>query len=159
MKVPHQVQLPFLLTVLLAADALFNCYAADKPELNGLTDEEAKYAKLYWDYTVAGRVIHPANNSGGGATAGDSEEQIASEGLRTGYRFFVPHFDRLSGLAYVGHGARLRLVLERASSGKHRAVHAVHQTAPRLSTICINAQHALLPGRHHPTPWYLRCRV
>lgn len=127
MKASHPVQFPtLLLRVLLAANALFKCYAADKPELNGLTDEEAKYAKLYWDYTVADRVIHPANSSGGGATASDSEGHIASEGTRTGYRFFVPHFERLSGLAYVGHGARMRLVLERASSGKHSAVHGVH---------------------------------
>ncbi len=102
------------LAVLLAANLHALCHAAEEPELEGLNAEERKYAVLYWDYTVADRVIHPTSTDQTGAKGGGAE----AGSLRTGYRFFVPHFERLSGLAYVGHGARMRLVLERASSGE-----------------------------------------
>lgn len=136
MKAFHRVQLPALL--LLAYTTQLRCCAAKKPDLDGLTDEEAKYAKLYWDYTVADRVIHTATNSGGGADTRANEAHITAEETRSGYRFFVPHFERLSGLAYVGHGARLRLVLERASSGRRGDLHAATETtygfAPTYNT-------------------------
>lgn len=102
------------LAVLLAANLHALCDGAEEPELEGLNGEERKYAILYWDYTVADRVIHPTSANQMGAKGSGAE----AGGLRTGYRFFVPHFERLSGLAYVGHGARMRLALERASSGE-----------------------------------------
>lgn len=75
--------------------------------MQGLNAEEQEYAKLYWDYSVDDRVTRPDRATG----------SASSSTHLTSYRFFVPTMERLAGIAYIGHAARLRLVLQRAAAG------------------------------------------
>ncbi|EFJ49701.1 hypothetical protein VOLCADRAFT_89684 [Volvox carteri f. nagariensis] len=81
---------------------------ATGPRLDNLTESEIKYAKIYWNYSAAERVLPGVQMSR------DSQS-------KHGYRFVVPLPERLAGLTYVGHAARLRLVLERARNGTQSA--------------------------------------
>ncbi len=113
-------ELPEAFTVTLRQALLLSCllllscssYAvaesARKPNLDGLSVEERSIAQLYWDYKASDRSTHHEGGTGVAASSPIS------------YRFFVPHLERLAGLAYMGHAARLRLVLERAAQGARR---------------------------------------
>lgn len=73
--------------------------------LENLTKTEVKYAKIYWKYNATARVVRIGEASKG-------------EQNNLGYRFALPLPERMAGVTYVGHAARLRLVLERARRGE-----------------------------------------
>ncbi|GLC45541.1 hypothetical protein PLESTM_001747400 [Pleodorina starrii] len=50
---------------------------------------------------------------------------MAQRSYHLGYRFVVPLPERLAGITYVGHAARLRLVLQRARNGERLRVGAL----------------------------------
>ncbi|GIL73990.1 hypothetical protein Vretifemale_4073 [Volvox reticuliferus] len=107
------------LLILLALEKLpFSiCYQhATSPRIENLTDTEVKYANIYWYYDPASRVVH-ANKTYINTASGPQ--------INLDYRFVVPLPERLAGLAYVGHAARLRLVLERARNGQPLMVGAL----------------------------------
>ncbi|KXZ49521.1 hypothetical protein GPECTOR_21g747 [Gonium pectorale] len=114
--------------LLLSAISLLHrarCYQrATAPRLDNLTASEVYYAKLYWANRPADRVV-PVDDSGAA---------IHPRRVRLGYRFIVPLPERLAGLTYVGHAARLRLALERARRG----------TQSGYMSSCL--QHHLPPG-------------
>lgn len=74
----------------------------------GVSPASRKYVEQYWSYEVEDRLIH-ANRTA--STSGALHTPV------TGYRFATPHLERLAGISYMGHAARLRLVLERARQG------------------------------------------
>lgn len=94
--------------LVLSCSSIAVAESGRKPNLDGLNADEREYAELYWNYQIRDRVTH---HEGGSGVTGSSHMS---------YRFFVPHLERLAGLAYMGHAARLRLVLERAAQGARR---------------------------------------
>ncbi|GLI61409.1 hypothetical protein VaNZ11_003603 [Volvox africanus] len=97
------------------------CYQhATSPRIENLTDVEIKYANIYWYYDPAARVVHANKTYHRSGRSSASGPHISLE-----YRFVVPLPERLAGLAYVGHAARLRLVLERARNGQPLIVGAL----------------------------------
>ncbi|EFJ49700.1 hypothetical protein VOLCADRAFT_89683 [Volvox carteri f. nagariensis] len=76
------------------------------PQLTNLTETEIKYAHIYWKYKPTERITR------------DVGQPVGSRLTNLGYRFLVPSAERLAGITYVGHAARLRLALERARNGE-----------------------------------------
>ncbi|GIL54230.1 hypothetical protein Vafri_9776 [Volvox africanus] len=93
---------------------------ATSPRIENLTDTEIKYANIYWYYDPAARVVHSDKTYNSSGRPSASGPQISLD-----YRFVVPLAERLAGLAYVGHAARLHLVLERARNGQPLIVGAL----------------------------------
>ncbi|PNH03065.1 hypothetical protein TSOC_010906 [Tetrabaena socialis] len=96
-----------LLVLLLAGVDAIGMGRATGPRLKGLSTEEQRYAQLYWDYNSAERVL----NSSTGPALGMPDHRL-------GYEFAIGLPERLAGITYVGHAARLRLVLERVRQGE-----------------------------------------
>ncbi|EFJ49699.1 hypothetical protein VOLCADRAFT_89682 [Volvox carteri f. nagariensis] len=101
--------------VVLPLASLCHALSSDGPILDNLKGSEVKYARLFWDYNVTEGLIpgHQDSDSGEGGAAG------------TGYKFMIPLPERLAGLTYIGHAARLRLLLERARNGERLRVGAL----------------------------------
>ncbi|GIL73986.1 hypothetical protein Vretimale_5077 [Volvox reticuliferus] len=104
-----------LLTLLLSFASLSLALDHDGPILDNLKGAELKFAKIYWDYDVKERVM-PTNQDGSSTESGAP---------RLGYNYIVPFPERAAGLTYIGHAARLRLVLERARNGERLHVGAL----------------------------------
>ncbi len=68
----------------------------------GVSPASRKYVEQYWSYEVKDRLIH-ANRTASTSGALHTQPVI-------GYRFATPHLERLAGISYMGHAARLRLV-------------------------------------------------
>ncbi|KAG2446602.1 hypothetical protein HYH02_008587 [Chlamydomonas schloesseri] len=79
---------------------------ATRPNLTNLTAEEAHLAEVYWAYRVYDRVVRPPGERGPRPGRADLS-----------YAFITPLPERLAGIGYVGHAARLRLLVERVRRG------------------------------------------
>lgn len=93
---------------------------ANAPHIEPLTETEIKYAKLFRTYSVHDRVL-----------AAPQGEQPPGD-----YNFMIPLPERLAGITYIGHAARLRLVLERARRGTALAPRPKPRTPVKAPWLC-----------------------
>ncbi|GIL54226.1 hypothetical protein Vafri_9775, partial [Volvox africanus] len=104
-----------LLILLLSLASVSLAINHEGPILDNLKGSEVKFAKIFWDYDVTGRVT-PTNQDGSPTESGAS---------RLGYNYLIPFPERAAGLTYIGHAARLRLILERARNGERLRIGAL----------------------------------
>lgn len=85
------------------------------PNVEGLTEQEEQYAWNYYNYFVSKRVVY-THNDGQHESSSAGHADASQVNLR--YQFMLPLVERLAGISYMGHAARLRLLLERVRAGE-----------------------------------------
>ncbi|GFR51316.1 hypothetical protein Agub_g13681 [Astrephomene gubernaculifera] len=112
---PRRVFLAALFTLVVLPSIVLGYKHATQPRTDNLTALEVQYAHIYWKYKVSSRVVRPKGIP--------KKPQPGRPDL--GYAFLTPLPERLAGITYTGHAARLRLVLERARNGEALRVAAL----------------------------------